>query len=66
MDKATLWPYKGASLDLLRAWLDTIAVVVAPPSNPLSLEAEVPQAANEARGDLTLRANPTKFECIAM
>ena len=63
MDEAAFWSDKRARFDLLGARLDATAVVIAPLSNPLSLEAEVPQAANEARGYLTLSANSTSFEC---
>ena len=54
MDESSLRPDERAGLDLLRAGLDAAAVVVAPLADPLPLQAEVPQAANEARGNLAL------------
>ena len=56
MDEPSLRPDERAGLDLLRAGLDAAAVVVAPLADPLPLQPEVPQAADEARGNLALGA----------
>ena len=61
VDEPALRPDERAGLDLLRAGLDAAAVVVAPLADPLPLQAEVPQAADEAGGNLALEA---KFNII--
>ena len=65
VDESSLRPDERAGLDLLRAGLDAAAVVVAPLADPLPLQAEVPQAADEARGHLALGHVADGVHCFA-